>query len=384
MLVSAVWIAPAVLATINAVVQRRLHGEPPASARELLWAGGDWLVYAILTPPIFFVSRRWPIARPHVAGRAFLHLVFSLVFCVAWAVSGKALQLTLGWILSPQDVRAFVAAAGDQFWQRLGWDVLGWIFTTLPFGVVVYLSIAGIAHAIRYFVQANEREMQMARLSEQLAGARLAALQARLNPHFLFNSLNTVAVLVRDGDNATATRVIEQLSDVLRSTLSRTQANEVRLDEELDLVRQYLAVEQARFSDRLRPEFEVDPSTLSAAVPSFALQHLVENAVRHGIARRTDAGRIVVTARRLPRAESRGDGDTLDLSVEDDGPGLAADAEPQKGHGLENTRERLRTLYGERASLTVTAAPIQGAVARLRIPYREMVLRLEPEHEADR
>src|SRR5260221_86349 len=208
--------------------------------------------------------------------------------------------------------------------------------------------------------------------SEQLTSTRLAALQARLNPHFLFNSLNTIAVLVRDGDGATATRVIEQLSDVLRSTLARAQAAEVRLDDELALVRQYLAVEQARFSDRLRPSLDVDPATLSAAVPRFALQHLVENALRHGIAKRTDAGRVVVTARR--------DFDMLELSVEDDGAGPAAAPVDLKGHGLDNTRERLRTLYGERGSLVLTAAPVHGAVARLRIPYPG--LPPEPEHDA--
>jgi two-component system, LytTR family, sensor kinase len=374
MLVSAVWIAPAVLATISQVAQRRLHGEPPASLQELLWAGGDWLVYAFLTPPIFAAARRWPIARPHVTQRAMLHLGFSLLFCVGWAVGGKVLELTLRLLLNPQEVHAFVKAKGDQFWPTLGLDVLSWIFTTLPFGVVVYLSIAGIAHAIRYFVEANEREVQMARLSEQLTGARLAALQAQVNPHFLFNSLNTIAVLVRDGDRATATRVIEQLSEVLRSTLSRTPANEVSLEDELRLVRRYLAVEQARFSDRLRPVFAIDPATLSAAVPRFAVQHLVENALRHGIAKRTEAGRVVVTARR--------DGDTLDVSVEDDGAGLTSAPVQGDGHGLDNTRERLRTLYGDRASLVVAAAPIQGTVARLRIPYRETVF--EPEHDAER
>jgi two-component system LytT family sensor kinase len=368
MLVSAVWIAPAVLATISHVAQRRLNGEPPASARDLLWAGGDWLVYAVLTPPIFAVSRRWPIARPHVARRAMLHLVFALLFCVAWATLGKMLELALGFVFRPDEVRALITAAGSQLWQKIGLDLAGWIFTTLPFGVVVYLSIAGIAHAIRYFLEATDREIQLARVSEQLASTRLAALQAQLNPHFLFNSLNTIAVLVRDGDSRTATRVIEQLSEVLRSTLGRTQANEVTLDDEIALVRQYLAVEQARFSDRLRPEIDIDPATLSAAVPRFALQHLVENALRHGIAKRTDAGRVVVTARR--------DGDLLDLSVTDDGAGITAAAADSEGHGLENTRERLRTLYGGRASLavTVTGAPGRGTVARLRIPYRELIV----------
>jgi two-component system, LytTR family, sensor kinase len=374
MLVSAVWIAPAVLATISHVAQRRLNGEPPASVPDLLWAGGDWLVYAVLTPPIFAVCRRWPIARPHVARRALLHLAFALLFCVAWATLGKLLEMALGLLFKRDEVRALFAAAGDQFWQKLGLDLAGWIFTTLPFGVVVYLCIAGIAHAIRYFFEASDREVQMARLSEQLASTRLAALQAQLNPHFLFNSLNTIAVLVRDGDSRTATRVVEQLSEVLRTTLGRTEAHEVTLDDELALVRQYLAVEQARFSDRLRPTLDIDPATLSAAVPRFALQHLVENALRHGIAKRIDAGRVVVTARR--------DGDLLELAVEDDGPGIPATGVDRKGHGLDNTRERLRTLYGDRASLVVTAAPGHGVVARLRIPYHELVL--EPEHDRNR
>ena len=370
MLVSAVWIAPAVLATISQVAQRRLNGEPAASTSELLWAGGDWLVYAILTPPIFAASRRWPIARPHVARRALLHLLFALLFCLGWATLGKLLELVLALLFRPEQARAFIGAGGAQFLAKFGRDLAGWIFVTLPFGVVVYLSIAGIAHAIRYFLEATDREVQLARVSEQLAGTRLAALQAQLNPHFLFNSLNTIAVLVRDSETAKATRVIEQLSDVLRSTLGRTQANEVTLDDELTLVRQYLAVEEARFSDRLRPVLEIEPGTLAAAVPRFALQHLVENALRHGIAKRTGAGRVVVTARR--------DGGMLELSVEDDGPGAAPQAVDVAGHGLENTRERLRTLYGGRASLVVTAASPRGVIARLRIPYRELVLEPEP------
>lgn len=123
----------------------------------------------------------------------------------------------------------------------------------------------------------NGAPHQVARLSEQLSSARFAALQAQLNPHFLFNTLNTIAVLVRDNDRQGAVRIVEHLSEVLRRTLSRHRANEVTLGEELELVRQYVAIEQARFSDRLRPEFRIADGLLSAAVPSFALQHLVEN-----------------------------------------------------------------------------------------------------------
>jgi len=321
----------------------------------LLFEGGDWLLYAFLTPAVFAIAHRWPLARPHLARRAAFHLAMSLLFCAAWAGAGTLLRAAL----MPQSLNGHPVMY-----------FVGWLFITFPFGVAVYLAVVGIEHAIRYFQEVRESEVQMARLSEQLTGARLAALTAQLNPHFLFNSLNTITVLVRDGDTTAATRVIEQLSDVLRRTLSRTRANEVALQDEIDLVRQYLAVEQARFSDRLRPELDIDPSALVAAVPSFAVQHLVENAIRHGIARRTDAGRVVIQARR--------DGDMLDVSVADDGPGLGVSPSrpPGQAGGLENTRERLRTLYGDRASLVVSAArpPDRGTIARLRLPFREIVL----------
>jgi two-component system, LytTR family, sensor kinase len=366
MLVSAVWIAPAALATISQVAQRRLHDEPPASAQDLLWAGGDWLVYAFLTPAIFWASNRWPITRPHIARRAFLHLGLSLVFCAAWATCGKLLQATLGLLFRRQEFLGLVKAAGDQFWRKLGSDWLSWVFTTLPFGVVVYLALAGMAHAIRYFVEARESEVQMARLSEQLSGARFSALQAQLNPHFLFNTLNTIAVRARDGDGAGTAQMVEQLSDVLRRTLSRHRSNEVTLEDELELVRQYLAIEQARFSDCLRPTFEVDEAVLSAAVPSFVVQHLVENAIRHGITRRPGAGRIRIVARRID--------DTLEVSVIDDGAGIDTGRETPKGHGIENSRERLHALYGERATLTASRGSGEGTVATLRVPFKEMAL----------
>jgi two-component sensor histidine kinase len=361
MLVSALWLAPAVFATIGHLGESRLHGESTPSAQELIWTGGDWLVYAVLVPPVFAVSRRWPIARPLVTRRALLHLLFATLFCVAWATCGKLLQAALGFIFRRGELLALVNAAGNRFWPKLAAEWLSWVFTTLPFGVVVYFSIAAIAHAIRYFTEASDREVQLARLSEQLSTARFSALQAQLNPHFLFNTLNTIAVRARDGDGAGTARMVEQLSDILRRTLNRDRANEVRLAEELDLVRQYLAIEQARFSDRLRPEFQIDADAAPALVPSFALQHLVENAIRHGIARRSQAGRLQVTARRI--------GETLEMSVTDDGPGIGSGA-MAPGHGIENTRERLRSLYGDRGSIEVVHGDGGGTTATLRVPYR--------------
>ncbi|MCM3872773.1 MAG: histidine kinase [Pyrinomonadaceae bacterium] len=365
MLVSAAWIMPATFAAINRIAQTRLQGWEPVTARDLLWEGGDWFLYAFLTPGVFAVSSRWPLARPHLVRRAALHLGIALLFCVAWATSGQLLRLALGFMFDPTAMHAAMQAGAAQFWRKAGVDWLSWIFITLPFGTAVYLCMVGMEHAIRYFTEAREREVQLALLSEQLASARFAALQAQVNPHFLFNTLNTIAVLVRDNDRRGAVRILEQLSEVLRSTLSSHHANEVTLGEELELVRQYVAIEQARFSDRLRPEFTIDDSLLSAAMPSFALQHLVENAIRHGIARHPDAGRLIVAARRT--------GDLLEISVTDDGVGIDVDVDIPKGHGIENTRERLRALYGESASLVIVSRTEGGTIATLRVPYRELL-----------
>jgi two-component system LytT family sensor kinase len=350
MLVSIAWIGPAVLAVVNEIAQRRLSGDAPPSAAVLLFASGDWFVYAFLTPLVFATAKRWPLSRPHLAQHALVHAAISLAFCAAWAAAGALLRAAL---------------MPDALWGGgLGGHFVSWLFITLPFGVAVYLAVVGIEHAIRYFVEARDREIQVARLSEQLSSARFSALQAQLNPHFLFNTLNTIAVLVRDNDAKAATRIVEHLSNVLRRTLSRHRSNEVTLDEEMELVDQYLAIERARFSDRLTTAIDIDPLVRSAAVPSFALQHLVENAIRHGIARHPDAGALTIVARR--------DRDLLEIVVTDDGPGIDTEAAIPPGHGIANTRERLQALYGERASLALERLDERGTIATLRVPYREL------------
>jgi signal transduction histidine kinase len=364
MIVSAAWIVPAAFAVINRIAQAHLQGWEPATIRELLFEFGDWLLYAFLTPGVFAISKRWPLAGRHRARRIALHLVASLLFCVAWATVGQALRMLLIRIFAPQLMEQALQNGVGAFWRMVGVEWLSWIFTTLPFGVAVYLFVVGIEHATRYFVEAREREVQLARLSEQLSSARFAALQAQLNPHFLFNTLNTITVLVRDDDRQGAVRIVEHLSELLRRTLTRHGANEVTLGEELELVRQYVAIEQARYSDRLRPDFRIPDSLLSAAVPSFALQHLVENAIRHGIARDTNAGRLLVTAERA--------GDFLQITVVDDGPGIDPQTPAPAGHGIENTRERLRALYGTQASLQLARRPEGGTIATLRVPYHEL------------
>jgi LytS/YehU family sensor histidine kinase len=166
--------------------------------------------------------------------------------------------------------------------------------------------------------------------------------------------------------------MLEELGEMLRRVMRTDRPPEVPLAEELDFVRRFLAIEEIRFPDRLRPLIEVDPALLGAAVPEFILQPLVENALRHGLAKRLTATMLKIRARR--------EGDDLVLTVTDDGPGPGALAEERReGVGLANIRERLATLYGDRGRLTLAPTPEGGAVAEVRLPYREL-----PDTEAER
>jgi len=347
MAASAAWVVVAALSITNRAVQMRVAGHALPRARDLVFDHGQGLVFAVMTGPVFAASRRWPFSGPRAGRRAVLHL-------------GLAAAVWAGIAFLYQGVLARWVHGWEQ--PELARDVLMWAANTFPIGLAVYVAGVGMEHAVRYFTTARERELEMARLSKQLSDARLSALEARVNPHFLFNTLNTIGVFVREGDRQGAARMVEHLSELLRRTLERHGSGEVRVEDELELARQYLAIEEARFSDRLRVSWEIDDGALGAAVPSFAVQHLVENAIRHGVARRPEAGQVTVSARRV--------GGTLEARVTDDGPGIAV--EPPAGGGIENTRERLRSLYGEEASLTVVQGEGGGTVATLRIPYREL------------
>jgi two-component system LytT family sensor kinase len=190
MIVSAAWVVPAFFAVINRIAQARLQGWEPATIRELLFEFGDWLLYAFLTPGVFAISRRWPLARPHLVRRALLHLAMSLLFCVAWATCGQVLRFILIRIFAPDLYQTAMQNGATQFWLQFGVEWLSWIFITLPFGVAVYLCMVGIEHATRYFIEAREREVQVARLSEQLSGARFAACK-RNSIHTFFSTRST-------------------------------------------------------------------------------------------------------------------------------------------------------------------------------------------------
>jgi LytS/YehU family sensor histidine kinase len=205
--------------------------------------------------------------------------------------------------------------------------------------------------------------LRSSELQKQLMGAHLSALKMQLQPHFLFNTLNAIMVLVRQQKTREAEQMLARLGDLLRCVLDDVDSQEVPLRRELEYLELYLSIEQVRFQDRLRAEIVVDPMLLDAAVPQMGLQPLVENAVRHGIGQRSAAGKVRISAiRKL---------DMLELSVEDDGPGFPPVIKSD-GIGLSNTRERLRQLYGTAAELMIERPQQGGARVRISIPFRLM------------
>lgn len=229
------------------------------------------------------------------------------------------------------------------------------------FDLAIYLIVMTAAHALAYYRRAQDRDRQALALTAGLNQARLDALRLQLQPHFLFNTLNAISTLVHRDANA-ADELISDLSDLLRASLENKD-HEVPLAREIELLNRYLAIEQTRLGSRLRIVRDIDSAATAALVPTFLLQPLAENAVRHGLEPRSAPGTLTITARR--------EGDLLHLSVADDGVGLRTGESPTARHGigLSNSEERLRALHGHRARLTLVAPPEGGVRVEVVLPF---------------
>lgn len=234
------------------------------------------------------------------------------------------------------------------------WYLVGGLASMVA--VIVY-AVRLTADSTRFlYLHAREQAAAAQRAQAEAADARLAALQAQMNPHFLFNALNTIASLVRT-DARAAEATTENLAAILRRTLDRSRSTLSTVEDEADYLRAYLSIEQERYGDRLSVEWQIDPAALLLRIPPMTLQPLAENALRHGIGGRLEGGRIRIAARRM-------DG-VLRLEVEDDGAGFVRGA--REGTGLGNLRARLATLYGDRASLDIEPLP-RGTLATVHLP----------------
>jgi LytS/YehU family sensor histidine kinase len=241
------------------------------------------------------------------------------------------------------------------------WPFLGASLLRANFDAAVYLIVICAAHALAFYRRAQERERHAVALTAGLHRAKLDALRLQLQPHFLFNTLNAISTLVHR-DATAADELIGDLSDLLRLSLQTTD-HEVPLARELELLDRYIAIEKARLGERLHVVREIDPATEKGLVPTFLLQPLVENAVRHGIEPRLAPGTVTISAQR--------DRDQLRLCVADDGVGLSVKpgAANRRGIGITNTEERLRALHGDNATLVIETPAQGGVVVRVTLPF---------------
>ncbi len=304
---------------------------------------------ALFVPLFFWLVHRYPIDRAQ--WRRSVPILFAatiVAVVVKYAIFRPLAQLVLG------RAESFVAAVAQN-----GGVVL-----------IDFWGVIGVAQAIEFYRRAQERERIAARLRAELTQAQLEALRSQLHPHFLFNTLNGVATLMHR-DVEAADRMVTNLADLLRATLQRPAAHEIPLRDELALVERYLAIVAVRFGDRLTARFDIAPDVGDGLVPQFLLQPLVENALEHGIAERPGPGRIEIRAVQA--------GDTLRITVTDDGAGLRPDGAPRHGVGLANTRARLAELYGTAQSLTLEPASADGGVrAVVTLPYRPRLAAASP------
>jgi two-component system LytT family sensor kinase len=313
-----------------------------------------WLIgnaaWALLMPLALAAGRRWPLKegvwRKSVPA---LLLVTGCLATTSVAIETPILR-SLGYLHPSLHQQGLFRAFGAVWVYGFHGDLL-----TFWIGL-------GLQASARYYREFQSRKQEALQLQLQLSDARLNALKMQLQPHFLFNTMSAVIVLVRQQKNEQAEETLSKLSDLLRRVLSDSNAKEVALRDELEFLEMYLSIEQVRFQDRLTVCVDSDAEVMDAQVPHLGLQPIVENAVRHGLGGSLGAVRIEIKACRL--------GDTLLVTVCDDGPGFATTKAGGNGIGIANTRARLEQLYGDRGTLTIENGTPRGAAVTMTLPYR--------------
>jgi two-component sensor histidine kinase len=312
------------------------------------WFAVEWiysLAWAVFTPFVFRIVARWPVSRSRWIRALLFHLGAGTGFGVLYFAFAAATRPAMGVLLDE-----------PMLLRELTWS---FPFRVIVTGLMIYAEVAAVGHGIHYYRQARAEERRAARLEAQLAQAQLEVLRMQLHPHFLFNTLHTISSLMHT-DLKAADRMLALLADLLRDSFEKVGAQEVSLKQELEFLDRYLEIERTRFRDRLVLARAVEPELLDARVPNLILQPIVENAIRHGIARRAGRGRIEIAARQR--------GDELELLVRDDGPGLPDGVPLRGGVGLANTQARLTQLYGQRHRFELRDRPEGGLEVVVAVP----------------
>jgi signal transduction histidine kinase len=353
MLIVSAWTTIALLTAVEEVLGARGGGVEwsrfPAAFGQEMFEYGFWI---LLTPFVFWLARTLPLERPSAPRNVVIHFAIAIVAAFSVDIADISLR------------RALFPVGGPP----ADFNVLQ-IITRLWFinELIVYFVILAAGFARDYYLQKKQRQEEAERLQErtlaleqQLTEARLEALRMQLNPHFLFNTLHAVSTLV-GRDPQGVRRMIARLSELLRRVLDEEAPQEIPLAEELDMLRDYLKIQEIRFQGRLDISIDVPTDLQQAHVPYLILQPLAENAIKHGASRVRGTGRIAIEGQRAD--------DRLVLTVRDNGPGFEEDGTFTPGIGLRNVEARLQGLYGAAYRLDVEAADGPGVVTTLAVPY---------------
>ena len=320
------------------------HRDDLGFARAFLINGMSWLVYAALAPLVAAWGVRYRFERPRRAAAIAANLTGIVATVTLFALCNATTDHFFG-LTEPH----------DPFWVHFR---NSWVYQS-PFAVLTYSATVGAGYAAEY----TRRSRELAQLQTELTQAQLSALRMQLNPHFLFNTLHTIAAFVREHDERQAVELIERLGDVLRHVLRSSNELEAPLAGEIDFLQKYLEIEQARFGDRLEISFAIDDDVGAALVPQLIVQPLVENALRHGLAPRAAPGKLSVTAHRH--------NGSLEVRVRDDGLGLRDGWDAEDGLGLPNVRARLSRMYGAAGRLLLSSPAGGGVLATVTLPFHE-------------
>jgi two-component system, LytTR family, sensor kinase len=349
----AIWVLLGVIYVGPIYLEVRAEGMGHSAWRVFSWGILTWVAWAPLTPAMIWLARRYSLIGRSWKRSLFVHLPTFLIVSALHSAAAVAVNLSI----KPFDN---MGTSPPAFWPRF----LSRLQGSFGSDLLVYGAVIGVCYAIDYYRKYREREFQASQLESQLAQAQLNTLRMQLHPHFLFNTLNGIVSLVRDNKNQAAVNMLVGLGDLLRHALEHSDEQEVELREELNFIKLYLKIQQMRFSDRLQIDFDIDPDVMKTMVPNLILQPLAENALRHGLGRRTESGHIGITA-------YQEDG-FLRITVFDNGAGLPGNWQLQSGTGigLANTVARLQQLYSDNHRFDIRNREEGGVEVEIVMPLR--------------
>jgi two-component system, LytTR family, sensor kinase len=308
-----------------------------------------YYIWACIAPLVLWLGRRFRFERTMWFSSLIVHIPTSVAISAAQLFIAEIVSQSL----SPEPLKLYDAFR----------EIQRTVAVYFHMNLLTYWAILGVGYGREYYRKFRDREMRAVQLQSQLTQAQLQALKMQLHPHFLFNTFNTISSLMHQNVDE-ADRVLAVLGDLLRYSLQNVGVQEVTLSEELEFLKQYLEIEHARFGDRLRVKFDVDPDVLDKNLPNLILQPLVENSIRYAVAPRANGGSIEISAKK--------DHHTMQIKIVDDGPGLPAGftLQTSRGIGLRNSAVRMEQLYGDEQEFDLTNRSPNGLQITIVLPLR--------------